>query len=543
METLWQDVRFGMRMILKSPSIAMVAVVTLAVGIGANTAIFSVVDGVLLRPLPYDEADRLVMLWEHSRAGGKPRNVISPANYLDWRDRSRSFESSALLLDVRRSLTGGSEPEEIAVQGVTIDFFPMLGTTPLIGRDFAPEDATPDAPGAVLISHGLWKRRFGLDPGVIGSSIPLGGRPYEIIGVMPPRAGLFVPEGSLTGARPECWMPLGLTERSRIRQGRFAMAVARLAPGVTLESAQSELDSIASRLEQENVEFNTGWGVNVVPLKDQLVGEIRPALLVLLGAVGFVLLAACANVGSLMLARMSQREREVAIRAALGAGRRRIVRQLLTECVLLACMGGIGGVLLAWWGLDLLLALAPQDALPDSPLGLDLRVLVFALGAAGLSGVLFGVLPAWLGARSDLHTALKDGGRSASSGPRRRRAQGAFVVTQVALALVLLVGSGLLIRSFGRLAGVDPGFDARAILTLRLQLPGAKYGEDHQRVAFFSELTRRVAALPGVRSVGINTFAPFTGSGSATTCVVDGRPLPPPGESPVCDVRMVDSGF
>lgn len=543
MEILWQDLKYGVRMLVKSPGFTAVAVIALALGIGANTAIFSVVNAVLIRALPFRSPDQLVMVWEHNRPRNRNQNVISPANYLDWRDQNSVFEQMALVFDYRTNLTGVEDPEELPSQVVEANFFDLLGVDPSLGRGFLPEEGVDGRDNVVVLGQSLWKRRFGGDPQIIGKTIKLNGRDSTVVGIAPPGFQFLIKSGSLTGAQAELWMPLTFSPNARVRRGRFMSAVARLKPGVSLADAQAEMDGIAANLEKQYVDFNTGWGVNLVPLRTQLVGAIRPALLVLLGAVAFVLLIACANVANLLLARAATRQREIAIRTALGAGRWRVVRQLLTEATVLAALGGAFGLLLAMWGVDLLLALTPTDLLGLRDVGVDYRVLGFTLGVSVLTGVLFGLAPALEASRPNLNESLKEGGRGAVTSRRSLRLRDVFVVVEIALALVLLIGSGLMIRSFARLQSVDPGFNAKNLLTARVMLPRLKYGEDPQRKAFFKQLTERVQALPGVRSVGAVSYLPIAGLGAATTFEIEGRPPLPPGQQLGGDVRVVDGGY
>jgi putative ABC transport system permease protein len=556
MDTLWQDVKYGARVLLKSPGFTAVAVLTLALGIGANTAIFSVVNAVLLRAQPFTEPERLAMVWEHNKPRNRPMNVISPANYLDWREQNSVFEEMAAYIDTTANLTGVEDPEEVRVTYATTNFFTVLRAAPQLGRTFVADDVrldTTSADGpravrtAVVVSHGFWQRRLGGDPAAVNRTIQLNGEPITVVGVMPPAFKLHVRAGSFVSEPTELWMPHMFSEAARQRRGRSWMSIARLKPGVTMQQAHTEMAAMGERLAQEYPDFNKGWTVNVVALPEQMTGEIRFALEILTAAVGFVLLIACANVANLLLARAAAREREVAVRAALGAGAGRVVRQLLTESLLLAVAGGAVGWLVAQWGVDALAALAPRGLLPAGGLALESRVFGFTLGVSLVTGVLFGLLPAWMTSRVNLHESLKEGGRASRSfgtaGAHRARARSIFVVAEVTLALVLLVGAGLLMRSFAKLSAVDPGFRAENVLTLRVQLPGNAYREEPRRIQFFRELTGRIRNLPGVRAVGMNSFAPFTGLAAATTYSVVGRPTPQPGQFPVVDVRVTDAEF
>jgi putative ABC transport system permease protein len=543
MRTLLQDLRFGLRLLLKSPGFAAVAVLALALGVAANTAIFSVVNAVLIRPLPYRDPSRLVMVWEHNRIRDRRQNVISPANFIDWQEQSDVFEEMAAYNDWHANLTGGGEPVEVPVQYTTPNLFRVLGARPVLGRDFTPDDVRPDAPAVVVLSHGLWQRRFGGDAGVVGQVVTLNGSPAEVVGVMPAGFQWFVRKSSFSGKPAELWSPFGLTAEHRVRRGRYMSAVARLKDGITAERAQAELSHVAARLEQQHPDFNTGWGVEVTPLREQFAGQIRPALWVLLAAVGFLLLIACANVANLLLARAAARRKEVAIRAALGASRWRVVRQFLTESVLLALAGGGLGLLLAWWGVELLVAMAPRDLVDVGSVGLDLPVLGFTLGVSLLTAVFFGVAPALEAARLDANESLKEGAKGSTGGRRSRRLRATFVVSEVALALMLLVGAGLAVKSFVRLASVSPGFDPDGLLTMRVELPRRKYSDGRQAMQFYRQALERIAGLPGVESVGAVSFLPFGGPASATDFTVEGRPAPRPGEEPSTEVRVIDENY
>lgn len=543
MQSFIQDLRYSFRLLVRDPGFALVAVLALALGMGANTAIFSVVNEVLLRDLPYRDADRLVMVWESNSPRSLDTNVISPANFLDWQEQNSVFESMAGFADRRFNLTGVDDPEELPAQMVTVNLFPMLGAGAAVGRVFTEDDAKSDGPPVVILSNGLWQRRFGGQSGIVGQTISLSGNKYTVVGVMPADFRFYVKEASFGRRVAEMWVPVRFQPNDRVRRGRYMASIAKLKPGVSLPQAQAEMSTIAGRLENQYPDFNTGWGVTLVPLAQQMTGEIKPSLLVLFGAVALVLLIACANVANIVLARSSVREREMAIRAALGANRRRLVKQLLTESVILATLGGALGLLIANWGVDLLIALAPDGLLQVHSVNLDYRILGFTFGLALFTGLAFGIVPALATSSLDLHDALKEGSRSSSSGIGGRRIRGALVIAEIALALIVLVGAGLLIRSLGRLQSVDPGFETKNVLTVRLILPGSKYREDHQILSFYRDLMNRVKGLPGVQSVAANAFPPFAGPGSATSFIVDGKPKPPPGQEPVADVRVVDAGY
>jgi putative ABC transport system permease protein len=546
MNSLFHDLRYALRSALRAPGFTLVAVAALALGIGANTAIFSVVHAVMLNPLPYRDPGRLVVVWEETaRRPGRP-NTVAPANFLRWKDRATAFERLAALYDFRTNLSGGGAPEELVAQAVTPDFFPALGVSPMLGRAFAPDEGSDRNSGHdrfTILSYDLWQRRFGGDKAILGGAIQLGGNPVTVVGVMPPGVRLFLKAGSLVGKSPDLWLPLQFREEARQPRGRYLSAIARLKPGVSLGEAQAQMDTIARGLAAEWREFDTGWTVQLVPMHAELAGELKPALLVLMGAVAFVLLIACANVANLLLARGAARRREIAIRTALGAGRWRLVRQLLTESLALAAFGGLAGVVIAQWAVDLLLAISPVDRSTLGDVGLNYPVLAFAAALSLLTAVVCGLVPALEGAQSDVHAGLKEGAREAGVGRRSRRLRQAFVVSEVALALVLLVGAGLLIRSFANLRGISPGFQARGVLTARIALPMLKYEDDARRTRFFRDAVERISAIPGVRAAGVISFPPFTGLGAATGFTIEGQAPPPPGQMPVLDVRVCDNGY
>ena len=544
-ETFLQDVRYAVRMLAKRPGFTAVAALTLALGVGANTAIFSVVEAVLLRALPYRHADRSVVVWENNRSESGTPNVVSPANFLDWRDQAKSFDEMAAFYDARANLTGVGEPEEVPLQVATPNLFTLLGVEAAVGRTFTPEDATAEPAEIAVISHGLWQRRFGRSPGVIGRIITLNGNNYTVIGVMSPDFKWFIKESSRNGKPAELWVPRALSEQQRDRNasGRYMQAVGRLAPGVSRQQAQAEMDTIAARLEDQYASFNKGWGASLVPLRDQLAGEIKPALLVLLGAVGFVLLIACVNVANLLLARAAGRHKEIAIRSAIGAGRRRIVRQLLTESLLLALLGGALGLPLSRWCVEALVALSPTNLIGAGQVGVNLPVLAFTLAVSLLTGVVFGLVPALEASRVNLGETLKETSRGNAGSSRGRRLRHALVVAEVGLALVLLVGAGLMVKSFLRLQAVNPGFDAANLLTMRVLLPATKYPDDARVVAFYRQAAANFRTLPGVRSASAVSALPFADPGAATDFTIEGRPAPAPGDALYTDVRVVDEEY
>lgn len=544
-ETLLQDIRYGARMLAKNKGFTAVAVVTLALGIGANTAIFSVVNELLLRPLPYRDAERLVMLWEVS-PHGRHQNTTSRSNFTAWREQARSFEGMAAFSDQRLNLTGGGEPEEVSVQLATPELFQVLGVEPLKGRTLVEDDARAGS-AAVVMSYGLWQRRFGGDPQMVGKTVTLNGVPSTVVGIMPAGFQWYIRQKSGTGRPAEMWSVLTMpkTSEGAEARGRFLSVVARLKPGVTPAQADAELKTIESRLGQEEPKYNKGYSAEAISVRDQFVGNIRPALWVLLGAVGLVLLIACANVANLLLSRAAAREKEIALRTALGASRGRVVRQLLTESILLALLGSLLGLVLAWWGIKALVAISPRDLVNIQGVGLNLTVLGWTLAVSLLTGIVFGMAPALDATRLDLNDALKEGGKGAGGQSARSRAmRSTLVVAEVALALVLLAGAGLMVKSFARLRKIDTGFNSDNVLSLVLRLPAAKYREDPQVVTFFRQTLERVRALPGVRSAGMVNFLPlYGGLGSATGIIIEGRPAPPAGEGPSANVRVADSGY
>jgi putative ABC transport system permease protein len=543
MERLWQDLRYAMRMLVKNPGFTLVAVIALALGIGASTAIFSVVNAVLLRSLPYQHADRLVSVWEYNRQRNRHQNVASPANFLDWQEQNGVFEDMACFADTNTNLIGDGEPEQITGQLATPNIFDVLGTQAILGRTFLPEDGKPNQPNTVVISYGLWQRRFGGDPTIINRTLLLNRTETTVIGVLPANFKWFIKKGSLVGKPAELWMPMVLGAENRVRRGRYISVVARLKADITLAQAQSEMNVIGTRLEEQYNDFNANWGIELIPLREQLTGDIKPALLILLGAVAFVLLIACANVANLLLSRAAGRQKEIAVRAALGAARWRIVRQLLTESLLLAVLGGMLGLVLALWGTDVLVALSPPEMLDLRDVSINAPVLLFSLAISLLTGVIFGLVPAFEASRLNLNESLKEGGKNVGGNTRSNRLRSAFVVAEVALSLVLLVGAGLLIQSFTRLQNVNPGFNAQNVLTMNILLPRAKYDNDRKRIDFFKQAVADLQTLPGVQSAGAVSFIPFAGPGAGTRFEIEGLPKPVVGQEPNTSVMVTDANY
>jgi len=497
------DLKFAFRQLLKNPGFTAVAVLTLALGIGANTAIFSVINAVMLRPLPFPAADRLVMIQAIHQDEGRSQiweSVFDP-DFKQWTEQNQVFEHMAAYGSGQTTLLSGGEPARISSAEVTIDFFSLLGVKPVVGRTFLPEEHQAGGPRAVMVSESLWRDRFGANPAVIGQGITLDGQNVTVAGILP---GTF-------NFPPDCnvWTSLVLDTR---RNNAYHRALARLKPGVTLEQAQAEMDTITRRIAQTLPAAAPGKSVSLVSLHEHTVGGTRALLLVFLGAVGFVLLIACANVTNLLLARAAARQKEIQIRVALGAGRARIVRHLLTESVLLAVAGGVLGLLLAVWGLGLLIALMPPNLVPRvGEIGLDVRVLAFNFALSLLTGLVFGLVPAWQASRADANEALKEGGRSQSAGVRHRFLRQTLVAAEIAVSIVLLIGAGLMLKSFARLREVKLGFNPERTLTLNLSLPNASYPNPARIKAFYREALDRVSALPGVRATGFANAVPLGG--------------------------------
>jgi predicted permease len=533
-EDLWQDLWYGVRMLWKKPSFTLVAVLTLALGIGATTAIFTVAYAVLLRPLPYQNADRTVYVWARNKSEGITEGYLTYSDVIDYRARSQSFKYLAAYTTVVTNLTDAGEPERIEGFSVTSDFFRVLGASPLIGRTFTADDDREDS-DIVILSYGLWQRKFGGDPGVIGKTIKLDmfwGNSFEVIGVMP--RDFQFPE------RSELWTHASFNDPPTHDDTHIFRALGLLKSGVTLAQAQAESDGIAQRLAEEYPKSNGGWGLNLVSLPEYIFGKTRIALFVLIGAVGFLLLIACMNIANLQLVRALSRRREMAVRTALGAGRWRIVRQLLTESLLLSLIGGAVGLISAFWCIHLLHVFGPQSMPRLADVGINMGSLLFTAGISLLVGVLFGIAPAFYVSRADLNELLKEGGRSAATSPAGKRARHLLVVAQMALALTLLVGAGLLIKSFLRLRDVSPGFDPEGLLTLSISLTRADYPQgDARRTAFFKEALAHVAAIPGVTSVGAISHLPLGGRGVNTQFTLEGNADP----TASADLRVISPDY
>ena len=527
MRTLWQDIRYGFRMLFRNPGFSIVVVLVLALGIGANTTIFSVVNAVLLRPLPYRDPGRLVMVWGASPQKGWYHNPVSFPNFIDWRDQNRVFEDIAAWRLNRFTFTGGGVVQQVAGEEVSCSLFRVLGVQAALGRTFLPEE---EKSHIVILSHGFWQRFFGSDPNIVGQSITLNGSPFTVIGIMPPDFGFPV---FWNPKSDRLWVPLDLEPNERGRGNNCLVLVGRLKSNVTLRQAQTEMNTIARRLEQEYPDTNTGWEVNLVPAHKQLVGDIQPALLVLLGAVGLVLLIACANIANLLLARAEARRKEIAIRRAVGASRLRLVRQLLTENVLLSALGGILGALLAVWSIEPMLALIPGTIPRLDEISIDRYVFGFTATVSLLTGLLFGVAPALQVSGININKFLKEGTGTSGEGVQHHRLRRVLVVSEVAVSLTLLIGAGLMVKSFLRLRSVDPGFDPQNLLLTPVSLPRPN----------LQQFIERVEALPEVRSVGAVNWLPVNPGSQTLGFTIEGRPSPAPGQNPSANFHMASCNY
>jgi predicted permease len=546
MKTLLLDLRYGLRMLWKSRNYTAVALIALALSIGANSTIFSAVNAVLINPLPYKEPDRLVSIWETDlKRGGQIS--IAPANYVDSKDQNKVFEAMAAFALWSPNLIGENEPERIPGARVSASTFSLLGVQPLIGRFFSPEEEIQGKQFVVIISHGLWQRRFGSDPGIVGKAISLNGNKFTIVGVMPsyfqfPLSNMTRGWGDFPGSA-ELWVPLIFLNGLQ-RDNHYLAGIARLKPGITLGQAQMELDQINLRLGEQFPDTNYNVGMKLVPLREQVVGNVRQVLLILLGAVGFVLLIACVNVANLQIARAATRQKEIAIRMAIGASRWRIVRQLLAESILLAVIGGILGFILALWGIDILSTLSPAGVYGAEQMRIDFRVLFFTASVTILTGILFGLIPALQASRPDINQVIKEGGRSLTAGLGQQLFRNISVVSEIALALILLVGAGLMLKSFLGLQRVDTGFDSHNVLTFQVSLPQTKYHSQKQWAEFYKQVLDRIEKLPGIESAGAVSHLPLSGKDATFSFTIEGRlPLSRGEQPPAARVRAASSDY
>jgi predicted permease len=550
METLRQDLSYGFRTLFKNPGFTAVAVLSLAIGIGANIAIFSVINALLLRPLPYQDADRLAILWQRSPGLNVAQDWFSPGQCLDVKAENQVFEQVAVTIGASFNLTGQGGPEHVDGARATSSLFPLLGAKAALGRVFLPEEDSPGKPATVILSHGFWSRRFGGDPQVIGKTLVLSGSSFEIVGVMQPGFSLTKEVMLTVNAieRADVLLPLPMSEGARTNRGNEDFNIfAKLKPGVSLAQAQADMDVIAGRMKQrypENYPAHGGLTISVVPLLKQVVGEIDLALYVLLATVGFVLLIACANVANLLLARATVRQKEIAIRAAVGASRARIARQLLTESALLALTGGMLGMVIALGAGEALRAFGPENIPRLNEIGVDGRVVAFTLFISMLTGVVFGLAPALRASRVDLNETLKEGGRGADRGHGRHMTRKLLAVFEVALSLIVLICAGLLIRSYRRVVNAHPGFDSRNVHAMRLSLPGARYSTPESIVGFFRQVGERLERTPGVESVGTSYSLPMSAVAFAWEPItIDGYAPPTAQDTIISNVRIINPGY
>jgi putative ABC transport system permease protein len=538
---LFQDLRYGFRTLRKNPGFAAAGIVVLALGIGANTAIFSVVNAVLLQPLPFPNPEQLVQIWHtppQASFPGMKEFAVSAANYLDWASENHVFQQLSIYTYGSFNLTGKGEPEFIAARRVSSQFFSVLQAQPLLGRVFSPDEDQPGHDRVVVLSERFWRNRFAADPNIVGQDITLDGAAYRVIGVM--RAKFQFPIASDPNDAAKLWAPLAMTDRERAVRGEHHYAViARLAPGVTAEKAQSEMDAISHRLEQEYPADDKGWGAVVIPLSEELVGDVRTPLFVLLGAVALVLLIACANAANLVLARIIGRQKEIAVRSALGASRGRVIRQVICETVVLSAVAGALGLLIAHFGVTLIVALVGGKLPRASDIAVDGFVLAFTLAISLAAGVLAGLTPAWRLSKVNVNDALKQGGRT-SSDAASSRTRGALVIAEVGLSLMLLIGAGLMIRSLWSLRAVDPGFDPHNVFAVTPSIPSAAYSGPAQEIAFYRQLLEKVRALPGVESASAIDSLPLEpGGGSNQPIQIEGRPVQAMADQPEVSVRLI----
>ena len=542
MDTFFRDLRYAFRLLVRSPGFTAIAVLSIALGIGANTTVFSVINGVLLKSLPYKDPDSLVLLWGNSKSEErlKGRNQVSATDAADYRSQSSVFEEVATFAGWYPIMSGDTEAERIPAIQVGDGFFKVMKGTPVLGRVFTPEEQEDGKDFVIVLSHALWQRRFAGDPNIVGKSVLLNGRPYNVVGVMGPDfrplpASLVAPEGQF-------YRPIAEKYDDTARDERHLRAIGRLKPAATIAQAQSDVNVIAERLEQQHPQSNRNQGIHVVSITDEIVGDIRPTLWMIFGAVVFVLLVACANVANLLLARSSVRYKEITIRSAIGAVRTQLIRQLLTESLLLSVIGGVLGLGLAYWGTSLVSAAGSQINPMFQNIQLDTRVLFFTLGISLLTGLIFGLAPALQVSNPNLTESLKEGGRGSGTGGSRNRLRSALVVAEIAMTLVLLVCAGLLIRTVMRLRSVDTGFDPQNILAMNIGLPSIKYPKPENQIAFFKQATDRIASLPGVKAAGITSVLPLSDNFDGRGLVVEDHPRPR-GEEITVDLYIATPGY
>jgi len=545
MEYLMLDIRYAVRVLIKSPGFAITAVLALAIGIGANSIVFSLVNAILLRTLPFENPNGLVMVWESNQQQGRYEDAVAPANYIDWKNQNNVFEDMAASRNMAFVLTGTGEPERVQGTMANASLFSILGVNPILGRPLSSQDEQPGSGRVVLLSYGIWERIFGASVGIIDQPLILNNESYTVIGVMP--RGFRYPETAELWIPPQNRVPdpplKTSGDISTVRGSHYMRVIARLAPNVTLENAQTEMSAIASRLETQYPATNNGQGVTLVPLLQQIVGDIRPALILLLGAVVLVLLIACANVANLLLAKASGRQKEVALRLALGASRNRIIRQLLTESIILSMLGGIAGILLAYFGLKFLVAFNPGNIPRLNEVGIDGWMIAFTFIISLGTGIIFGLVPAFKASKPDLNQTLKEAGRGAAGSFKTRRMRTLLVVSEIALTQVLLVGAGLLIRNFVQLQQVDPGFNAKNTLTMQITLPTSKYPEGYRQTAFFHQVLQRVEQVQGVQSMGLISRLPLMGGSSVRGFMIAGRQPSPDQTTPEANYQVTSQDY
>ncbi len=537
--SLLHDLRYSARSLLKHPGFVITITSILALGIGANITIFSVVNAVLIRPLPYEAPNRIVMIWETNQSKAVTRSIVSPANFLDWREQNHVFEHLAAFRFWYYTVTGAGDPERYQGARVSAGFFPLLGVKPEFGRNFGPEEEQVGRDHVVILSHALWQSRFGGDRNIIGQLLTIDGEPFTIIGILPANFRFT----RVLNAELELWMPISFAPQQLTREDRSIIVYGRLKQGVPLSQAQAEMDGITHRLEQEYPKTNSGWAAQVNNLHDQAVQSVRPTLLILVVVVGFVLLIACANVANLLLTRATARQKDIAIRLALGSSHSRLMRHLLIESLLLALLGGAAGLLLAYWGINVLNVILPDRVPHLEKFSLDLRVLGFTLVVSLLVGVIVGLIPGLQASRLNLSETLKEGGRALSEAPSRRRLRNLFVILEVTLTVPLLISAGLMLRSSLLLQNIDRGINLKNVLTMQISLPKAKYSTAQQTATFYRRALQRIQSEPGVQSASAVNFLPLTNLGDATSLTIEGGNPPPPGQEITVSYRVIDQNY